>query len=78
MKEVDPEKRNSRNKMVAVKNAYAPYQKIARHVFAKFPKMYEKQSYLLRDVNFVVVMDAIQEILMTNTSTHPKNIRITM
>jgi hypothetical protein len=48
--------------MAVVKNASAHYLKIARLVSVKFQKVFVKQNFLPKDVNFVAAMDAIPAI----------------
>jgi hypothetical protein len=50
--------------MDAVKNVSELCQKIEKHVYVKSQKMLEKLNYPLKDVNFVAVMDVIQETMV--------------
>ncbi len=67
-------KKSSNKKMAVVKNASAHYLKIARLVSVKFQKVFVKQNFLPKDVNFVAAMDAIPAIWTRNTSTHHNSI----
>jgi len=62
--------------MDVVKNAFVPYQKIEKHVYAKYLRMFVKLNFLHKVVNFVVVMVVIQETSMINMNIHLINTQI--